>query len=102
MYAGTDTDGVVVSHDGGTSWLPSGKGLSTVFSVSGAVNTLAVAADGTVYAGTVSRGVARSGDGGASWQRLNNGLPDIDVRHIIVVGARIYALTAHCVVRLSQ
>jgi photosystem II stability/assembly factor-like uncharacterized protein len=102
MYAGTDTDGVVVSHDGGTSWLPSGKGLSTVFSVSGAVNTLAVAADGTVYAGTVSRGAARSGDGGASWQRLNNGLPDIDVRHIIVVGASVYAVTAHCVVRLSS
>jgi photosystem II stability/assembly factor-like uncharacterized protein len=102
MYAGTDTDGVAVSHDGGTSWLPSGKGLSTVFSVSGAVNTLAVAADGTVYAGTVSRGVARSGDGGASWQRLNNGLPDIDVRHIIVVGASVFAVTAHCVVQLSS
>jgi photosystem II stability/assembly factor-like uncharacterized protein len=102
MYAGTDTDGVIVSCDGGTTWSASGKGLSTVFSVSGAVNSIATATDGTVYAGTASRGVARSSDGGATWQRINSGLPDISVRHVLVEGTTVYALTAHRLVRLSS
>ena len=101
MYAGTDTDGVVLSHDGGATWSRSGKGLSTILSVSGAVNSMVVAADGTVYAGTASRGAARSDDGGASWQRINSGLPDIGVRYILVGGTTVYAATEHCVVRLQ-
>ncbi len=100
IYAGTDTNGVTVSSDEGVTWSPSGKGLSTPFAVSGPVNTVAVAADGTVYAGTVSRGVARSDDGGVSWQRLNGGLPDINIRRI-VAGTHVYAVTAHCVMRLQ-
>lgn len=101
MYAGTDTDGVVVWRDGGATWSRSGKGLSTALSVSGAVNCMAVTPDGTVYAGTASRGAARSDDGGVSWQRINSGLPDVGVRHILVEATRVYAATAHCVVRLQ-
>jgi len=102
MYAGTDTDGVIVSRDGGITWSASGKGLSTVLSVSGAVNSTAVAPDGTVYAGTASRGVARSTDGGMTWHRINSGLPDIDVRLVVVPGERVYALTTHRMVRLRS
>ncbi|MHB8071379.1 MAG: WD40/YVTN/BNR-like repeat-containing protein [Candidatus Cryosericum sp.] len=102
MYAGTDTDGVIVSRDGGTTWSAAGKGLSTILSVSGAVNSIATTTDGTAYAGTAARGVARSSDGGATWQRINSGLPDIDVRHIVVEGTTVYALTAHRLVRLSS
>jgi BNR/Asp-box repeat. len=101
LYAGTDTEGVVVSHDGGTTWARSGSGLSTILSPSGAVNTIAIARDGTRYAGTQVRGVAISRDEGATWQRLNNGLPDLDVRRIIVAGSGVFAMTAHCVVRLQ-
>jgi hypothetical protein len=102
MYAGTDTDGVIVSRDGGTTWSASGKGLSTILSVSGAVNSIATAPGGTVYAGTAARGVAQSSDGGATWQRINNGLPDINARRIVVAGARVYALTSHRLVRLAS
>ena len=67
----------------------------------GAVNTIAVAPDDIVYVGTQARGVATSSDGGATWQRLNSGLPDLDVRCIIVAEGDVFAMTAHCVVRLQ-
>jgi len=101
FYAGTDTMGVYVSQDGGTTWSRSSRGLSTILSVSGAVNTIAVARDGIVYAGTQARGAATSRDEGATWQRLNSGLPDLDVRCIIVAEGDVFAMTAHCVVRLQ-
>jgi photosystem II stability/assembly factor-like uncharacterized protein len=101
FYAGTDTEGVYVSQDGGTRWSRSSSGLSTILSISGAVNTITVAWDGTVYAGTQARGAAISRDEGATWQRLNNGLPDLDVRRIVVAGGAVFAMTAHCVVRLQ-
>jgi photosystem II stability/assembly factor-like uncharacterized protein len=101
FYAGTDTKGVYVSQNGGTRWFRSSSGLSTILSVSGAVNTIAVAPDGIVYAGTQARGVAMSLDDGATWQRLNSGLPDLDIRCIIVGGGGVFAMTAHCVVRLQ-
>ena len=102
VYAGTDTDGVIVSRDGGTTWSASGKGLSTILSVSGAVNSIAIAPDGTVYAGTTSRGVARSTNGGMTWNRINSGLPDINARRIVVAGARVYALTTHRIALLRS
>jgi photosystem II stability/assembly factor-like uncharacterized protein len=102
LYAGTDADGVAVSRDGGATWSRSGKGLSTLLSTPGAINTLTVAADGTVYAGTASRGAARSDDGGVTWHRINSGLPDIDVRCIMTAGTEIFAMTEHCIVLLSS
>ena len=101
FYAGTDTMGVYVSQDGGTTWSRSSRGLSTILSVSGAVNTIAVARNGVVYAGMQARGAATSRDEGATWQRLNSGLPDLDVRCIIVAGDGVFAMTAHGVVRLQ-
>lgn len=101
FYAGTDTEGVYVSQDGGTKWSRASSGLSTILSPSGAVNTIAVASDGTLYAGTQARGAAISRDEGATWQRLNSGLPDLTVRRIVVAGGRVFAMTAHCVVRLQ-
>jgi photosystem II stability/assembly factor-like uncharacterized protein len=100
-YAGTDTEGVVVSRDGGTKWSRSSSGLSTILSVPGSVNTIAIARDSTVYVGTQARGAAISRDGGATWQRLNSGLSDLAVRRIVVAGSRVFAMTAHRVVRLQ-
>jgi photosystem II stability/assembly factor-like uncharacterized protein len=100
-YAGTDTEGVVVSQDGGMKWSRSSSGLSTILSVPGSVNTITIARDSTVYAGTQARGVAISRDGGAIWQRLNSGLSDLAVLRIVVAGSRVFAMTAHRVVRLQ-
>jgi len=62
---------------------------------------IAVAGGGTLYAGTQARGVAVSQDDGATWQRLNSGLPDLDVRHVVVDRGHVFAMTVHCVVRLG-
>jgi photosystem II stability/assembly factor-like uncharacterized protein len=101
FYAGTDTEGVYVSQDGGTKWSRASSGLSTILSPSGAINVIAVAGDGTLYAGTQARGAAISRDEGATWQRLNSGLPDLTVRRIVVAGGRVFAMTAHHVIRLQ-
>ena len=92
---------MVVSQDGGTKWSRSGSGLSTIFSPSGVVNTIAIARDSTVYVGTQARGAAISRDGGATWQRLNSGLSDLAVRRIVVTGSCVFAISAHRVVRLQ-
>ena len=102
IYAGTDTAGVAVSQDAGATWSASGKGLSSVLSVAGAVGSIATTVDGTVYAGTAARGVGRSIDGGVTWQRINSGLPAIGIRRVVAAGTHIYALTAHRLVRLSS
>jgi hypothetical protein len=102
FYAGTDTEGVYISQDGWTKWSRASTGLSTILSPSGAVNTIAVAPDGTLYAGTQARGAATSQDDGASWQRLNSGLPDLAVRRILVAGGRVFAMTAHHVMSLQN
>jgi len=100
IYAGTGADGVLTSDDGAT-WSPSGKGLSTLFSVPGTVNALAVTSDGIVYAATTARGVAVSRNGGGSWQRVNKGLPDLNVRRIAVAESGVYAVTKHDIMRLA-
>lgn len=101
FYAGTDAEGVYVSQDGWTKWSRASVGLSTILSPSGAVNTIAVAPDGTLYAGTQARGAAISQDEGASWRRLNSGLPDLAIRRIVVAGGRVFAMTAHHVMLLQ-
>lgn len=99
IYAGTGADGVLTSDDGAT-WSPTGKGLSTLFSVPGTVNALAVTSDGVTYAATTTRGVAVSWNGGGSWRRVNKGLPDLNVRRIVVAESGVYAVTKHNIMRL--
>jgi hypothetical protein len=65
VYAGTDTDGVFVSADAGTTWAPTSPGLPP-----GRVNGMAVDAAGAVYIAS-NAGVFRSVDRGASWTDLH-------------------------------
>jgi len=65
IYAGTQSDGVLGSQDGGLTWRPAGlEGLS--------VKALAtsLAAPGTIWAGTKPPRVFRSGDNGETWEEL--------------------------------
>ncbi|HNW84615.1 MAG TPA: hypothetical protein PKH46_03775 [Candidatus Cryosericum sp.] len=101
VFAGTDVQGVLVSHDGGATWTASGTGLSTLLSVPGVIRDLLVAQDGTVYAASAARGVARSSDGGATWLRVNHGMPELDVRCLAEAGGRVLAATAHRVLVLQ-
>jgi photosystem II stability/assembly factor-like uncharacterized protein len=101
LYAGTSANGVLVSGDRGATWSPSGTGLSSLFSVPGAINAITVARDGTVYAGTQERGIALSRDGGVSWQLLNAGLPALAVHGIALAGNSVLAITSHHLLRLQ-
>ena len=101
VFAGTDAQGVLVSHDGGATWTASGTGLSTLLSVPGVIHDLLVAQDGTVYAATAARGVAYSTDGGATWQPVNHGMPELDVRCLAEAGGRVLAATAHRILVLQ-
>ncbi|MYD09397.1 MAG: hypothetical protein F4X02_05055 [Chloroflexi bacterium] len=62
LYAGTESHGLLCSQDGGDSW-------ETLRKTYGAVNSLALARDGTIIAQMDDR-VLRSKDGGASWNEL--------------------------------
>ncbi|MCE5193508.1 MAG: hypothetical protein ABFD13_06655 [Candidatus Cryosericum sp.] len=101
LYAGTAANRVLVSSDGGVTWSSSGSGLSSILSVPGSVNAIAVAGDTTVYVGTQQRGVAVSKDGGGTWQRLNSGLPDLSICAIGIAGDSVFAMTSHRLVRLQ-
>ena len=74
-------DGLLVSHEGGLSWLtmteaPTGWGADVAFSPNFAV-------DGTVYASSAWGGF-KSTDRGISWSAINNGLTNLYVEALAV------------------
>jgi uncharacterized membrane protein len=79
IWAGSDLGSVLVSNDGGATFVPKAAGLPS------AIVTRIVAADPdgrTVYVvfggflGAPSRHVFRTSDGGASWTNVSSNLPD--------------------------
>jgi photosystem II stability/assembly factor-like uncharacterized protein len=80
LYAGTDSDGVYASQDGGQSWERRSQGLE---GKSLAVWALAVGPDGrTLYAGT-GDGVFFSADGGKQWDPLGKDTQPADSFSVI-------------------
>jgi hypothetical protein len=67
VYALTESSGLYVTEDSGTTWTP----LSTPWSQNAQV--LAVTPNGELWVGTGLEGVFRSDDGGASWSAFNDG-----------------------------
>lgn len=57
--------GIYRSADGGTSWVPSSRGMTAT-----QIEALAVGSDSTIYAGATGDGLFTSGNGGDDWQRL--------------------------------
>ncbi len=70
LYAGSDGFGVLVSSDGGTSWVPKNTGLTSPY-----ITALIVSPQNTVLA-TTHNGTFRSTNGGENWQRVTDGLLD--------------------------
>jgi photosystem II stability/assembly factor-like uncharacterized protein len=66
LYAGSATDGLFRSSDGGASWAPLALPHKAVFS------TAVSPADGAVYAGCEPSMIFKSSDGGASWRELSS------------------------------
>jgi photosystem II stability/assembly factor-like uncharacterized protein len=67
-YAGSDRSGVLVSADGGTTWVVNADcPFRYVRSI--------LSHEGALYAGTDAQGVFVSRNGGRSWSSINSGLP---------------------------
>jgi photosystem II stability/assembly factor-like uncharacterized protein len=76
VYAGTDIGGVLVSSDGGVTWVVNvGAPFRKVRAL--------LARDGALYAGTDAEGVFVSRDSGRSWVSISPGLPS---------GGQVFAL----------
>ena len=101
-YAGTDADGVYVSQDGGDEVVPVEQwAVDHLLPFRGDQRDCWSPGMGRCMREPQARGAAVSRDDGATWQRLNSGLPDLDVRHMVEAGRRVFAMTAHRVVRLQ-
>lgn len=87
IYAGTDSGGVFLSTNDGTSWIGTGDGLTNK-----SISALA-ACGGDLFAGTSGGGVFISRDSGASWTGVNNGLTDTLIRALMTKGGDLFAAT---------
>jgi photosystem II stability/assembly factor-like uncharacterized protein len=104
LFLSTDYQGVLISHDGGASFVPSNTGFA-------ARQVDAYTADphnaSTVYVGVVSDrdsgGVFQSTDGGVRWQQVSGGLDGSDVFSLDATSdGTLLAGTAHGVFRLQD
>ncbi len=83
IYVGTSGRGIFVSHDAGTSWLPSSGGLPEGI----VVNDLTFdPVQNQLWAAT-SEGAYRSEKSGTGWQPFNNGLPSALIVNTVVPAA---------------
>ena len=71
LYAGTNSDGMFKSTNGGGNWSAVNTGLTAT-----GVHTLAIdpTTPTTLYAGTYGGGVFKSTNGGGNWSAVNTGL----------------------------
>ncbi|HEY4744480.1 MAG TPA: putative Ig domain-containing protein, partial [Desulfuromonadaceae bacterium] len=93
IYAGTTSNGLFKSGDGGTTW-SAANGSSGTTLTGKTINALVFGGDGYLYAGTTSSGVFCSTDGGATWATANgsdNILGTKTVKAFLVIGTDLYA-----------
>lgn len=84
FWAGTESDGIWSSTDGGRTWLPASTGLAhhTVYTIE-----IDARAPGLMFAGTHGGGVYRSTDHGAHWEQRIDGLTNLDVHSMAILHA---------------
>ncbi|MBE0684838.1 MAG: hypothetical protein IH585_02450 [Anaerolineaceae bacterium] len=107
LYAGTETQGVFKSIDGGFNWVPSNTGLINLRIVSLAIDPIQPS---TLYAGTFgtdgTNGAAyKSIDNGENWFQITNGMDGAYVTSILidpVTPSTIYAGTSNGVFKSSN
>jgi photosystem II stability/assembly factor-like uncharacterized protein len=91
LYAGINTAGLFVSHDGGSNWTLA----ATPVQGSSFPMCLFISSNG-VFAGTCCTGVLFSSDNGQTWTTRNTGLPStINVISVVEAGSKLYVATGN-------
>jgi photosystem II stability/assembly factor-like uncharacterized protein len=93
LYAGSESDGIYKTLDGGWNWSLINTGLRDTD-----IHTIAIDPQvlETVYVGTQNGGVFKSTDGGENWVATNNGLINLEVQALAIdpkTPTTIYACT---------
>ena len=100
IYAGTFSSGFFKTTNGGTSWTAMNNGMSGSFA--NYVNAIAIDPlnTSTIYAGhgyaTTGGSIDKTTNGGSNWSPVNTGVPNYEVRALIVdrvVSSTVYAAT---------
>jgi photosystem II stability/assembly factor-like uncharacterized protein len=87
IFAGTQTGGVFLSNNNGSTWTAVNTGLTNT-------NVFSLAVSGTnIFAGTNGGGIFLSTNNGGSWTAVNTGLTTLTVRALAVSGTSIFAGT---------
>jgi ligand-binding sensor domain-containing protein len=87
MFAGTTSNGVMISNNNGTTWNSANDGLTSAY-----VHSL-TSAGNYLFAGT-DVGIFLSADNGNKWTNVTSGLPNSIVNSLIINGNFIYAGTS--------
>ncbi len=82
LLAGTETEGVLRSEDGGRTWTGANVGLLDLTALALALSP-GFASDRTGYVGTAS-GLYRTRNAGSSWREVSTGLPEPAVQCLAV------------------
>ena len=86
LFAGTESGGVSLTTNNGTTWTPINNGLTST-------NARSLAVSGTyIFAGTTG-GVFRSTNNGESWTAFNTGLTNTSIDALAVSGSSLFAGT---------
>ncbi len=85
------SSGVLLSHNGGETWMDPMPGPHTFRSFFGAFPTVAL--DENNFYKIANRGIVRSTDGGATWQPFVAGLVNSHVPSLVTIENVLYALT---------
>jgi photosystem II stability/assembly factor-like uncharacterized protein len=88
FFAGTNQDGLFVSHDEGLNWAH----VTTPVPDYQKVMSVYVGGNG-VFAGTFAGGILFTADDGLTWSSLNTGLPVTVVTSFVSIGSSLYAGT---------
>jgi photosystem II stability/assembly factor-like uncharacterized protein len=93
LYLGIYSKGIYRSEDRGDTWFPLYGNLGeNRFLAEVGIRKL-VSGDGKVYAAS-DKGIYLSHDRGQSWKSMNSGLPDSQIRTLLIDGGELYASVA--------
>jgi photosystem II stability/assembly factor-like uncharacterized protein len=90
LFAGSNYGKVFISTNSGTNWVS----VSLALTDNTKVEAIASHAE-NIFAGTYGHGIYLSTNNGQNWRAVNNGLSDLNVQALIVVGSNVFAGTRY-------